>query len=73
MGFGFGTGGVVFFVVCLFCFVFFFFSVWVLSSVWHWKQVLAATKCIFLGGLLLWWLEIRQSSAAASSSNGDTE
>ncbi len=50
MGFGFGTGGVVLFVVCLFCFVFFFFSVWVLSSVWHWKQVLAATKCFFWGG-----------------------
>lgn len=50
MGFGFGTGGVVLFVVCLCCFCFFSFSVWVLSSVWHWKQVLAATKCFFLGG-----------------------
>lgn len=50
MGFGFGTGGIVFFVGV---FVLFFFPLSgflvVSGIVWHWKQVLAATKCFFGG------------------------
>ncbi len=63
--------------VCFFCFVLFCFpSVWVLSSFWHCLALEASAcsnKVFFLGALLLWWLEIRQITAAASSSNGDTE